>query len=82
MAVAKGSGSAAEQVNVTASSSSAQPSTSAYEAYKRPQAFRPQGSIAGSWHHTPWWVCVLHDPYERVNVWSHFLPGCVLVVLG
>lgn len=25
---------------------------------------------------------VFHDPYERINFWSHFLPGVALVVLG
>ncbi|KAG1656019.1 hypothetical protein FOA52_005647 [Chlamydomonas sp. UWO 241] len=82
MAVTRGA--AVTQVNVTASCSSAQPSTSSTHVYddKQQLVLRPQGSIAGSWHHTPWWVCVLHDPYERVNFWSHFLPGCVLVVLG
>eukprot|EP00197_Chlamydomonas_leiostraca_P005473 CAMPEP_0202864134 /NCGR_PEP_ID=MMETSP1391-20130828/4499_1 /ASSEMBLY_ACC=CAM_ASM_000867 /TAXON_ID=1034604 /ORGANISM="Chlamydomonas leiostraca, Strain SAG 11-49" /LENGTH=237 /DNA_ID=CAMNT_0049543847 /DNA_START=126 /DNA_END=839 /DNA_ORIENTATION=- len=50
--------------------------------WKAPKKFRPAGSPAGTWPHTPWHVCVLHDPYERVNFWSHFLPGVALVVLG
>ncbi|KAK9841749.1 hypothetical protein WJX81_000681 [Elliptochloris bilobata] len=44
--------------------------------------FRPQGARCGAWHHTPWWHCVLHDPYERINVWSHFLPGAAFFFLG
>ena len=43
---------------------------------------RAAGSPAGSFPHTPWWHCVLHDPYERINVWSHAVPGLVLLVLA
>eukprot|EP00879_Flechtneria_rotunda_P024922 GHRR01026449.1.p1 GENE.GHRR01026449.1~~GHRR01026449.1.p1 ORF type:complete len:228 (+),score=48.55 GHRR01026449.1:807-1490(+) len=44
--------------------------------------FRPPGAPAGSWHHTPWWHCVFHDPYERINFWSHFIPGTTFFVTG
>ncbi|KAK9809407.1 hypothetical protein WJX73_003131 [Symbiochloris irregularis] len=44
--------------------------------------FRPAGSPAGTWQHTPWWHCVLLDPYERINVWSHAAPGILFVILG
>ncbi|KAF8065666.1 NAA20 [Scenedesmus sp. PABB004] len=46
------------------------------------KVFRPPGAPAGTWHHTPWWHCVWHDPYERINFWSHALPGAVLLLLG
>lgn len=36
---------------------------------------RPAGAPAGAWPHTPWWHCVLHDPYERINFWSHAVPA-------
>ena len=45
----------------------------------KPKAFRKAGSPAGTWHHDPWWVCVLFDPYERANFWSHFLPGMYFI---
>jgi hypothetical protein len=50
--------------------------------FEAPASFRPPGSVAGTWHHTPWWVCVIHDPYERINFWSHFLPGVAFAILG
>lgn len=45
-------------------------------------ACRPPGAPAGHWPHTPWWHCVLHDPYERVNFWSHAVPGVAFLLLG
>jgi hypothetical protein len=45
-------------------------------------ACRPAGSPAGSFPHTPWWHCVLHDPYERINFWSHAVPGTLLLALA
>eukprot|EP00887_Chlorella_sp_A99_P003363 scaffold26.g3363.t1 len=45
-------------------------------------ACRPPGSPAGTWLHTPWWHCVLHDPYERINFWTHFAPGVLLLLLA
>ncbi len=56
--------------------------TDMYVPYKRPAEFRPVGSPAGTFHHTPWWVCVFHDPYERINFWSHFLPGVAFLIIG
>ena len=42
---------------------------------------RPVGSPAGSWPHTPWWHCVFHNSYERINFWSHALPAAAFAVL-
>ncbi|KAJ9514681.1 hypothetical protein QJQ45_028442 [Haematococcus lacustris] len=72
--------------------------------WRAPEQFRPAGSPAGTWPHTPWHVCefpigprctfemllifrksasgVFHDPYERINFWSHFVPGVVLICIG
>ena len=44
--------------------------------------FRPPGSPAGTWPHTDWQHCTFLDPYERVNVWSHGIPGLVFLVSG
>uniref|UniRef100_A0A383V9U8 Uncharacterized protein n=1 Tax=Tetradesmus obliquus TaxID=3088 RepID=A0A383V9U8_TETOB len=44
--------------------------------------FRPAGAPAGAWPRTHWKVCVFHDPYERINFWSHFLPGVALLITG
>lgn len=44
--------------------------------------FRPAGAPAGAWHHTPWWHCVLYDPFERINFHSHAVPGMLLLALG
>lgn len=49
---------------------------------KSDMTFREPGSPAGSFPHTPWWHCVFYDKYERVNVWSHILPGIAFCVLG
>jgi len=43
---------------------------------------RPVGSVAGSFPHTPWWHCVFHDPYERINFWSHAIPGAAFVMIA
>ncbi|KAL4855410.1 hypothetical protein ACK3TF_003957 [Chlorella vulgaris] len=43
---------------------------------------RQAGSPAGSFPHTPWWHCMFHDPYERINFWSHALPGTFLLLLA
>jgi predicted membrane channel-forming protein YqfA (hemolysin III family) len=43
---------------------------------------RPVGSVAGSFPHTPWWHCVFHDPYERINFWSHALPGAAFLLIA
>lgn len=53
-----------------------------YSMWERPAKFRPAGSAAGTWPHTPWFVCTFYDPYERINVWSHGLPGIGFIVLG
>lgn len=50
--------------------------------WKPPLKFRPPGAPAGAWPHLPWHASVLHDPYERINFWSHFVPGLVFFVLG
>ncbi|KAF5835504.1 hypothetical protein DUNSADRAFT_7288 [Dunaliella salina] len=47
-----------------------------------PLTFRKPGAPAGSHPGQPWHVCVFHDPYERINFWSHFVPGVCFVVLG
>ncbi|KAK9807694.1 hypothetical protein WJX72_006304 [[Myrmecia] bisecta] len=47
-----------------------------------PRSFRAAGSPAGTFPHQPWWHCTFHDPYERVNVWSHGVPGLLFLVLG
>ncbi len=52
------------------------------DASGRPLKFRPAGAPAGSWPHTPWHVCTLYDPYERINVWSHGLPALAFITLG
>lgn len=31
---------------------------------------------------TPYWHCILHDPYERTNFWSHFVPGVLLLLMA
>lgn len=43
---------------------------------------RPVGSVAGSFPHTPWWHCVFHDPYERINFWSHAIPGAAFISIS
>jgi predicted membrane channel-forming protein YqfA (hemolysin III family) len=43
---------------------------------------RRAGAPAGSFCHTPWWHCVLHDKYERVNFWSHAAPGSAFATLA
>ncbi|KAL4452780.1 hypothetical protein ABPG75_008442 [Micractinium tetrahymenae] len=45
-------------------------------------ACRPAGAPAGAFPHTPWWHCVFHDPYERINFWSHAVPGVALLALA
>lgn len=45
-------------------------------------AFRQPGSPAGSFPHTPWWHCCFYDRYERINVWSHTIPGIAFLALG
>ena len=40
---------------------------------------RPAGAPAGTWPHTPWWHTVWHDPYERINFWSHAVPAIFLL---
>lgn len=50
--------------------------------WKPPVKFRPPGAPAGAWPHLPWHASVLHDPYERINFWSHFVPGLVFLMLG
>lgn len=44
--------------------------------------FREPGSPAGSFPHTPWWHCCFYDEYERVNIWSHTIPGLAFLALG
>ncbi|PSC74139.1 adiponectin receptor 1b [Micractinium conductrix] len=48
----------------------------------RLKACRPPGAPAGTFPHTPWWHCVCHDPYERINFWSHAVPGVALLALA
>ncbi|KAI8469081.1 MAG: hypothetical protein J3K34DRAFT_290332 [Monoraphidium minutum] len=46
---------------------------------KPKRKFRPHGAPAGVWPHQHWSHCVFHDPYERVNFWSHAVPGAALL---
>lgn len=41
---------------------------------------RRPGSPAGSFIKTPWWHHCFHDSYERVNFWSHIIPGVIFIL--
>lgn len=53
-----------------------------FQTSKSDLTFRQPGSPAGSFPHTPWWHCVFYDEYERINVWSHTIPGVAFLILG
>lgn len=50
--------------------------------YIQMYTFRPSGSPAGTHPAVPWWVSAMYDPYEKINVWSHLVPGMLFPLIA